>query len=526
MTGSIQSLSINQVGDPADNPKLEGATELLFGFSVVLEAKEFESGRKMDILDENGTFVAALQKNVKGNTPEEEHSYSLIMMDGSKVLVPVPYVFPSAAGFTVNIDEKANVEIVLPFEKQKFYYKVSEPDVSTAQNASPKILEQHELTSEWQEFALADDQCLGFYNKQNEIWARVYKVPHKNEYILREASGEFSSRLAEGVLYENSGNVQKSTVDYGVKDGKFLVKGNFECDLKVEQGPAYQKISAGEDAVIIGTFNGGQKIGVASFRELGKVKDGMPFANEDNAGFNADTMVVGDGLGSHYHGALASDFTVECILKRKGDFKKILDSAHEDLVTFVGDYVQLVEEHTYEVENGLAVDDPYKLKKISVPDNVMAAARIEGYKLKVAIVGDAKVYVIREDEIVYESPEQTWVQSQLDLGLMTPHQALASEHRNVVTSTMANYYEPVFQEFDLQPRDRVLVMSDGGIMPPETLVDCVQHQTVENGLHNLMTTKTEENNIPGAYFSPSDKNGDPVRIVSWDNTTFVLTIMD
>jgi protein phosphatase len=84
--------------------------------------------------------------------------------------------------------------------------------------------------------------------------------------------------------------------------------------------------------------------------------------------------------------------------------------------------------------------------------------------LVVAHVGDARAYLVRQGELRQLTRDDTWVQRQVEAGLITEEEAAKHEFRNVVTQVLGNKPEinvHLSQTHALQQGDIVLLCSDG-----------------------------------------------------------------
>lgn len=518
------ALKLTEQSGPFNIPP--DALELVPGFPVLIQAKALPLGRRLELFDEKGRIVAALKKNITGNT-EQEKSYTLELPDGQKMLVPVP-CFSSSAGLYVDVRENEDIEFTVPANSAKFFYRVADEADNDVSSVRPKISELRELKEEWQEFGLEDDECLVMYGEKRDVLARVYKAAHKAEYILRDPAGRAHAHIFEGDAYE-AGNKKGNRLDYDVRDGKFRIKGEPKVTLVVERVSSMQKIHAGRDGFLRGVINGGREVVIASYREVGRVKDSYVHRNEDCGGSSVDTAVVVDGMGGNVYGPLLSDYATEAVLTGSGDFTKVVQGAHERTNTFV----RLCQEKMVSGQNdedewfqsGSPQKDAQVKKKYPVPDAVMSAVRFEGDILKTMVLGDAVVCVIRDDRIVYKSREHSVVAQQVAMGRMTKREAMTSGLRSIVSTTLVGSFAPDYDEFQLQKGDKVLLMTDGGIMPDGVILHCVSGHTSEKGVENLLDAKREENEFGGGYYDPDD-GGTPVAVCSMDNTTYLLVDHD
>ncbi len=93
----------------------------------------------------------------------------------------------------------------------------------------------------------------------------------------------------------------------------------------------------------------------------------------------------------------------------------------------------------------------------------LTAACVHDGVVDIAQVGDSRAYLFRDGRLRQLTMDQTWVQTQVDLGRMTAKEAASSSLRNVLAAAMGGGREvrPVVERFELAPRDLLLLCSDG-----------------------------------------------------------------
>lgn len=516
--------------------------DLLPGQPLRIKAKELHLGRKLQLFDKEGKFIAAVKKNLPGNTPAER-SYTLEYEGGYKALLPVPY-FCSTSSFLIEVHADEDVTVSLPLKSEGRHYRFSEMGLDDVSSVRPSVVEKKELSPKWQEIPLQDDQYLAF-ESEDVIMARLYKVPHCAEFILRGPDGEALKHYKDGSKDELAASSGKKLF-FEVKGGKFMVKGEMKFQLKILSAGRPKRIEAGRDdafdfdhpRILQGVINGGRPIALASYREVGAVKDALLHRNEDSAGFNNDTAVIADGLGGHYHGALASDYAVETLLGQNAGLKQAMSNTHERMLMFSHYYTDLVQRK----QEGEAVEsedewfqlppgDPHQkaqkknTKELSVPDAVMAAVRFEGDTMKTMVLGDCRIFVVRGDNIVYRSRRHTVVEAMVERGQMTRREALTSPMSSTVSTTLVGSFAPDYDEVKLQKGDRIVVVCDGMELPEDILVECVKDRSAEQALMNIIKEKRDENLGYGGYYDLKD-GGPLVSARALDNASGAVIVHD
>ncbi|MFO1518767.1 MAG: SpoIIE family protein phosphatase [bacterium] len=192
----------------------------------------------------------------------------------------------------------------------------------------------------------------------------------------------------------------------------------------------------------------------AAFREgkaFGLTSHGLQYKdrNEDALLFVPERgfMAVFDGMGGHIGGNIASgtlaDF-IEYGLKAGMTAEKAIDFANEAVLQRTR-------------------NDP-RLGGVHAMGSTLSCAEVKGSSLKSLHVGDSKLLVIRKGKIVHESADHTNGQELLRGGLIDEETAHALNHilsRSLGCDSIFASRDLERSEVTLQPRDRVLLASDG-----------------------------------------------------------------
>ncbi len=84
-------------------------------------------------------------------------------------------------------------------------------------------------------------------------------------------------------------------------------------------------------------------------------------------------------------------------------------------------------------------------------------------KALIGHVGDCRVYHIHDGRVIQVTKDQTLVQRMVDLGKLTPQEALTHPNRNEVTQAVGKFadIQPAAYECNLVPGDWLVVACDG-----------------------------------------------------------------
>jgi protein phosphatase len=119
-------------------------------------------------------------------------------------------------------------------------------------------------------------------------------------------------------------------------------------------------------------------------------------------------------------------------------------------------------------------------------------------------VGDSRIYLARDGVFHQLTSDHSWVNEQIQNGIISADQARTHPLRNVVTRALGGRsdIEVDIQEFEARESDVLLLCSDGltTMLPDEEIARCVEEAVsdVEQVAHSLVTAANErggEDNI-------------------------------
>lgn len=187
--------------------------------------------------------------------------------------------------------------------------------------------------------------------------------------------------------------------------------------------------------------------------------------NEDNycTEESFGLFVVLDGLGGHRSGEVASKLAADTILKGIRDVKKFGASA------LVGDYDdtlsleanQLVS--TIRLANQVIYQNANERPEYKGMSSTVASLLVIDGRVVTAHVGDSRIYLLRNNSIERISEDHSFVQEQIQRGILTPEEASKSELKNIVTRALgaAESVQVGVDEFAIMENDSLLLCSDG-----------------------------------------------------------------
>jgi serine/threonine protein phosphatase PrpC len=165
---------------------------------------------------------------------------------------------------------------------------------------------------------------------------------------------------------------------------------------------------------------------------------------------------VADGMGGHAAGEIASHLAIDTlreVLHR--DDRAIERRSVDDVTEWLRGAV---------VEANRRICDSIRLheERRGMGTTVVALVHA-GDDAVVGHVGDSRMYLLREDELVRMTSDHSWVNEQVKLGLMNDDTAQRHPMRNIVTRALGSRPDVLVDVASLQVRagDVLLLCSDG-----------------------------------------------------------------
>jgi len=178
--------------------------------------------------------------------------------------------------------------------------------------------------------------------------------------------------------------------------------------------------------------------------------------NEDNFFAEADErrglFVVADGMGGHAAGEVASEMAVQIVSRYLLALEHVRDATADEKMS-----QSLIDANRAIYERMLAEVDK---QGMGTTASVLVLAENQ---YLIGQVGDSRIYLLRDGGLVQVTKDHSYVQEQVDAGLLTPEQARYHPYSNVITRCVgANETVDVdLYRGAVLPGDVFLVASDG-----------------------------------------------------------------
>jgi protein phosphatase len=205
----------------------------------------------------------------------------------------------------------------------------------------------------------------------------------------------------------------------------------------------------------------------AARTDVGVVRSG----NEDSYLMLSDRgiFVVADGMGGHAAGEVASEMATRIIAREIGALRGVED---EEAARRLQRAIVAANESIY--ERTLSEHDKRGMGTTATVLVLMRGRYLIGQ------VGDSRAYILRDGEFLQVTKDHSYVQEQVDAGLLTPDQARVHPYSNVITRCVGAGSEvlPDIYFGSLRAGDILLLASDGltGMLEDDQLVRILQSE--------------------------------------------------
>lgn len=203
------------------------------------------------------------------------------------------------------------------------------------------------------------------------------------------------------------------------------------------------------------------RINYQAISDVGRKRKG----NEDHYLVNADErlFVVADGMGGHAAGEVASRIVIEAIDEyvsnsRNGTALSRPPGIAPPVASEPERIRQAIEYSNKRVQEATRQRVEYEGMATTV-----AAVLIDGRTAHVAHVGDSRVYLFRNGSFRQVTKDHSWVNEQVQSGMLTNDQARVHPLRNVVTRALGGHADLAVDlaTLDIRDGDVLLLCSDG-----------------------------------------------------------------
>jgi protein phosphatase len=195
--------------------------------------------------------------------------------------------------------------------------------------------------------------------------------------------------------------------------------------------------------------------------DVGKKRRG----NEDALSLNPEQnlYVVADGMGGHAAGEVASKIAVEAINEfvtlTGGNEEITWPFGLDESISYDGNRLKTAIRHA----NRRVLEATHERADYEGMATTVAAVLVDGDVANIAHVGDSRIYLWSEGDFQLLTADHSWVNEQIQSGIISPEQARSHPLRNVVTRALGGRSDLLvdIQSRKMRPGDVLLLCSDG-----------------------------------------------------------------
>lgn len=250
---------------------------------------------------------------------------------------------------------------------------------------------------------------------------------------------------------------------------------------------------------------------VAGRSDVGRVR----VSNEDSFGYDQrlGVFVVCDGMGGHAAGEVASRIAVDTVLDYfRNQEPMAADATLADAplgARLLADAVNKAN------ENILEYADEHEATS-GMGTTLVAARFVEG-KFTIAHVGDSRIYLFRDGQLVQLTEDHSFVMEQVRRGVLTMEEAKHSSAQHIITRALGTGDDspPDLAEFPAQDGDVLLLTTDGilrHVTDEEIRTTLAQVPSLQIACDTLITAANDdggEDNATCLLIRVRNMNGNP-----------------
>ena len=179
-----------------------------------------------------------------------------------------------------------------------------------------------------------------------------------------------------------------------------------------------------------------------------KVNQDCVFSSTVPVGCLPNLFIVADGMGGHKAGDIASRLTVDSVVDK---LSKINSK----------DYISVITDTIIKV-NKEVIDKAAESQDYEGMGTTLVVATVFDNILKVANVGDSRLYVVGED-IIQITRDHSLVEEMVTNGQLARADARVDKRKNIITRAIGGESKVEAEMFsvELKPEDKILMCSDG-----------------------------------------------------------------
>ncbi|MDA3656925.1 PP2C family protein-serine/threonine phosphatase [Mycobacterium xenopi] len=197
--------------------------------------------------------------------------------------------------------------------------------------------------------------------------------------------------------------------------------------------------------------------------------------NEDSVYAGARLLALADGMGGHAAGEVASQLAIAALAQLDDD------EPGGDLLGKLHDAVQ---------QGNSAIAAQVEMEPdLEGMGTTLTAILFAGDRLGLVHIGDSRCYLLRDGELTQITRDDTFVQTLVDEGRISPEEAHSHPQRSLIMRALTGHeVEPTLTMREVRAGDRYLLCSDGLSDPvsDETILEALKIPDVDEAADRLI----------------------------------------
>lgn len=180
---------------------------------------------------------------------------------------------------------------------------------------------------------------------------------------------------------------------------------------------------------------------------------------------NACCFVVADGLGGHQHGEVASTYLCDAFIHEAPFYASdIYDNQQQGLQRFLRKSSDLMQQHILAEHGNIDTHTTFAL------------VWLDDKQLLTAHVGDSRIYCVKQDAVIWRTPDHSAVQPLFEEGKITDDEMGSHPLQNQLLKTVntREYTQPDIFSYPPLAEDETLILCTDGFWGPTPLAEMVR----------------------------------------------------
>lgn len=207
------------------------------------------------------------------------------------------------------------------------------------------------------------------------------------------------------------------------------------------------------------------------------------YCSENSVGSFRNLFIVADGMGGHKAGDYASKLCVEQMVE------SIEKSEHKTPVSLF--------EEAVDAANGAVFSESQEHEEYEGMGTTLVACTMQEDTLYVANIGDSRLYLLRDDDIIQITEDHSLVEEMVKQGNITESEARVHPQKNIITRAVGidQSVQADFFEVEIYQNDIVMLCSDGlsNMVEDEDIEYIVKHSKSLQDAGETLVARANEN---------------------------------